>query len=687
MTLSENQGESDDDQNWNIIDVMDAPVGQTFEEIQCDYNCSSFLISENWKTEDFTKCGSGRNAQVFRVDRNAASALFRARFPDVQDLAIKLCPTSAKFSEETNRANREGRIHSALNGSDNVVTYYDHKLEVLCPNHASALFVSGRRLTEWARKFKGSTVKSHDVICFHYCLMEYCSKTLDQDIKCKPYRVEKIMGTAFQILTGIHMIHKKGLMHRDIKPSNILIDSYNVVKLSDFGEGARDSKIDADESVDITISQSGHQRQAGTDLYRAPEVAHGSYGSKADIFSAGLTILEMLLRQDESVDFREVLLNISHPYGERKEEVVENSHIFFLIEIQKLQLPSDFVELLLRMINRDPEKRVVAETALETLKRINMRKDTRDVHYFSISEDHAAAEEPQEKGGFHAMQQSLLRPKRRPIPPGHRWTLNTYLQLYLSLNPREEEIKAHSPFESAVQQLVNDKSLLSLVSITKEKDKAVYYYDFGDKDSSNVLRLKKYGQTIEIGIRGKSEWYLVDFLRWMFCERTLTPSEVRDIIGNQFEQNSNRRLAKKPSSEEDYIEPQIDTRHNGKGVKLKLWTSIGPSKEISILPNIYLCNVESSYSKLCEETHHIVSSCPFLFEESKTDIEKKISITPNDDNEWIPSIPPKAVFSSLIPGENAKSLHGVMKQLNQSKFLRGSSGKFLKPFDLMVNQF
>jgi cell division cycle 2-like protein len=38
-----------------------------------------------------------------------------------------------------------------------------------------------------------------------------------------------------QILLGLNVLHKHGIIHRDIKPLNILLGTNNKVKICDFG--------------------------------------------------------------------------------------------------------------------------------------------------------------------------------------------------------------------------------------------------------------------------------------------------------------------------------------------------------------------------------------------------------------------------------------------------------------------
>ncbi|KAE9453047.1 hypothetical protein C3L33_15046, partial [Rhododendron williamsianum] len=96
-----------------------------------------------------------------------------------------------------------------------------------------------------------------------------------------------------EILHALCYLHGQGHLHRDIKAGNILIDSNGSVKLADFGV-----------STSIYESNSGHGSSArrpmltdlaGTPYWMAPEVihSHNGYSLKADIWSFGITALEL----------------------------------------------------------------------------------------------------------------------------------------------------------------------------------------------------------------------------------------------------------------------------------------------------------------------------------------------------------------------------------------------------------
>ncbi|XP_043911130.1 mitogen-activated protein kinase kinase kinase 3 [Protopterus annectens] len=90
-----------------------------------------------------------------------------------------------------------------------------------------------------------------------------------------------------QILEGLSYLHSNMIVHRDIKGANILRDSVGNVKLGDFGASKR--------LQTICMSGTGIRSVTGTPYWMSPEVISGEgYGRKADVWSLGCTVVEML---------------------------------------------------------------------------------------------------------------------------------------------------------------------------------------------------------------------------------------------------------------------------------------------------------------------------------------------------------------------------------------------------------
>ena len=90
-----------------------------------------------------------------------------------------------------------------------------------------------------------------------------------------------------QILLGVEYLHRENFVHRDIKGPNILVDSQGNVKLADFGASK--------QLKELTSYCEGCETRTGTPFWMAPEVVRGSkYGRKADIYSVGCVVYEMV---------------------------------------------------------------------------------------------------------------------------------------------------------------------------------------------------------------------------------------------------------------------------------------------------------------------------------------------------------------------------------------------------------
>ena len=92
----------------------------------------------------------------------------------------------------------------------------------------------------------------------------------------------------FQMIVPVNYLHKLGYIHSDIKPSNYLIMDNNQLLLNDFCLSIKEKDIKINELE-------------GDSVYISPELFFKNLGNishKTDIYSLGLSILEILIEDD-----------------------------------------------------------------------------------------------------------------------------------------------------------------------------------------------------------------------------------------------------------------------------------------------------------------------------------------------------------------------------------------------------
>ncbi|KAH9731295.1 CBL-interacting serine/threonine-protein kinase 9 [Citrus sinensis] len=90
-----------------------------------------------------------------------------------------------------------------------------------------------------------------------------------------------------QLINAVDYCHSRGVFHRDLKPENLLLDSYGVLKISDFGLSAISQQVREDGLLHTAC---------GTPNYVAPEVLNdkGYDGRASDVWSCGVILFVLM---------------------------------------------------------------------------------------------------------------------------------------------------------------------------------------------------------------------------------------------------------------------------------------------------------------------------------------------------------------------------------------------------------
>ena len=95
---------------------------------------------------------------------------------------------------------------------------------------------------------------------------------------------QSVAQVGLQTARALSYAHARGIIHRDIKPSNLLLDAAGIVWVTDFGLA---------KTSDEAMTHTGDI--LGTIRYMSPERFSGQCDNRADVYSLGLTLYEMLV--------------------------------------------------------------------------------------------------------------------------------------------------------------------------------------------------------------------------------------------------------------------------------------------------------------------------------------------------------------------------------------------------------
>jgi len=187
--------------------------------------------------------------------------------------------------------------------------------------------------------------------------MELCSEgSLKDHALAHNITEDELWRILSHILIGLRHIHANGFLHLDIKPANIFIAQDLTVKIGDFGIAQRFRRIQGSgEDGGAALGIEVDEFEDGDPVYMAPELLNPeqvksvAFGPPADIFSTGMTLLDM-------ASGREI-----PGYGPGWHELRSDQIPRALFG----ETSDEFVELITSMIASDPRQRPTLDIILK----------------------------------------------------------------------------------------------------------------------------------------------------------------------------------------------------------------------------------------------------------------------------------------------------------------------------------
>ena len=195
--------------------------------------------------------GSGGFADVFLYEQDMPR----------RAVAVKVLPGDLRDPELVRMFNAEADVLAHLSAHPSIVTVYQ-----------AGISADGRP----------------------YIVMEYCPGSLAQRYRVERLPVDEVLAIGVKMASALESSHRAGLVHRDVKPSNILLTSFGVPVLADFGIAASLARASHDEVFAMSVPWS------------APEViSEETTGTIAsEVWGLGATVYSLLAGQSpfERVD-------------------------------------------------------------------------------------------------------------------------------------------------------------------------------------------------------------------------------------------------------------------------------------------------------------------------------------------------------------------------------------------------